>query len=251
MNRLAGKTAFLTASGAGIGAATALAFAREGATLVATDIDAAALDRLAKELATVSTAKHAFLRLDVTDHAALRAAANAHRQCNVLFNCAGFVHEGNLQSTSIEDWRRSFDINITSMFVLTQAFLPHFIANGGASIINISSVASSLKGVANRLAYSTTMAAVLGFTKSVAADYLKDRIRANSICPGTIQSPSLGGRINRAADPVAARAAFIARQPIGRLGTAEEIAAVAVHLAGDESAYTTGTWITADGGLTL
>ncbi|WIY24762.1 SDR family oxidoreductase [Parasedimentitalea psychrophila] len=249
--RLANKTAFITAAGAGIGRATALAYAREGARVIATDINADALDSLRAELADISAAGHEVAVLDVTNHDAVKGCVAAHRDVNVLFNCAGYVHEGTLESTSSQDWDRSFDINVKSMFLLTQAFLPHFIANGGASVICMSSAASSLKGVPNRFAYTVTKAAVLGFIKSVAADYIGDGIRVNGICPGTVDSPSLAGRINQAADPEAAWKAFVARQPIGRVGTAEEIAAIALHLAGDESAYTTGTWVVADGGITL
>ena len=250
MNRLNGKTAFLTAAAAGIGRATALAFAAEGARVIATDRDAKALEILAKDLSAISSG-HKTFALDVLDHAALKAAADSHGDVNVLFNCAGWVHEGTLANTSVADWQKSFDLNVTSMFVLTQAFLPHFLKNGGASVINVASLASSLKGFPNRLAYTMSKAAVIGFSKSIAMDYIKNGIRVNTICPGTVDSPSLHGRAASTGDEAKSMANYIARQPIGRLGRAEEIAAVAVYLAGDESAYTTGTDILVDGGIRL
>jgi NAD(P)-dependent dehydrogenase (short-subunit alcohol dehydrogenase family) len=251
VRRLENKTAFLTAAGAGIGRATALAFAREGARVIATDKDAAALATLTRELGAISGAHHEAFTLDVLDGSALEAAANAHRDVNVLFNCAGWVHQGTLASTAIHDWQRSFDLNVTPMFVLTKAFLPHFIANGGASIINVASLASSLKGIPNRAAYTASKAAVIGLSKSIAMDYIQQGIRVNTICPGTVDSPSLHERAASTGDQKAALAAFVARQPIGRLGTPEEIAAIAVYLAGDESGYTTGTDIIVDGGIRL
>ena len=250
MNRLNGKIAFLTAAAAGIGRATALAFAAEGARVIATDRDAKTLERLAKDLSAISDG-HKTFALDVLDAAALRKAAASHPDVNVLFNCAGWVHEGTLANTSITDWQKSFDMNVTPMFVLTQAFLPHFLRNGGASVINVASLASSLKGFPNRLAYTMSKAAVIGLSKSIAMDYIKNGIRVNTICPGTVDSPSLHDRAASTGDETTAMANYIARQPIGRLGRAEEIAAVAVYLAGDESAYTTGTDILVDGGIRL
>lgn len=250
MHRLDGKVAFLTAAAAGIGRATALAFAGEGARIVATDRDAKALDGLAKELAAISGG-HETLALDVLDNAALQAAADAHGDVNVLFNCAGWVHEGTLANTSVADWQRSFDLNVTPMFVLTQAFLPHFLNSGGASIINVASLASSLKGIPNRLAYTASKAAVIGLSKSIAMDYIRNGIRVNTICPGTVDSPSLHARAASTGDEAKSMQNYIARQPIGRLGRPEEIAAVAVYLASDESGYTTGTDIVVDGGIRL
>jgi NAD(P)-dependent dehydrogenase (short-subunit alcohol dehydrogenase family) len=250
MQRLNGKVAFLTAAGAGIGRATALAFAREGARVIATDSDDALLATLAGDLAAISPG-HQTVVLDVLDNSALRAAARDHSDVNVLFNCAGWVHEGTLANTSIANWQRSFDLNVTSMFVLTQAFLPHFLSNGGASIINVASLASSLKGIPNRLAYMASKAAVIGMSKAIAMDYIKNGIRVNTICPGTVDSPSLHARAASTGDEAMSMQSYIARQPIGRLGRPEEIAAVAVYLAGDESGYTTGTDIIVDGGIRL
>jgi NAD(P)-dependent dehydrogenase (short-subunit alcohol dehydrogenase family) len=252
MGRLEGKTAFLTAAGAGIGGATALAFAREGARVIATDRDRSAIAEIGALFARLHPeAGHETFALDVTDHDALKAAAAKYSDVNVLFNCAGWVHQGTLETTSLTDWQHSFDINITPMFVLTQAFLPHFLANGGASIINVASVASSLKGVPNRLAYMSTKAAVIGFTKSVAFDFMSRGVRANAICPGSVDSPSLHERASATGDHDAAWETFIARQPLGRMARPEEIAHLAVYLASDESAYATGANFIADGGITL
>ncbi|MEY4680609.1 MAG: hypothetical protein RLZZ276_2258 [Pseudomonadota bacterium] len=243
--RLQGKKALITAAAQGIGRASALAFAREGAQVVATDVNEAKLRELA------GTPGIAIRRLDVTDKAAIEACAAEVGAVDVLFNCAGYVAGGTILECDDKSWDFSNDINVRAMFWMTRAFLPAMIANGGGSIVNMSSVASSVKGVINRFVYGTTKAAVIGMTKSVAADFIKQNIRCNAICPGTVQTPSLDDRINSAADPVEARKAFIARQPLGRLGSAEEIAALAVYLASDESAYTTGTINVIDGGLTL
>jgi 2-keto-3-deoxy-L-fuconate dehydrogenase len=243
--RLQGKKALITAAAQGIGRASALAFAREGAQVVATDVNEAKLRELA------GTPGIAIRRLDVTDKAAIEACAAEVGAVDVLFNCAGYVAGGTILECDDKAWDFSNDINVRAMFWMTRAFLPAMIANGGGSIVNMSSVASSVKGVINRFVYGTTKAAVIGMTKSVAADFIKQNIRCNAICPGTVQTPSLDDRINSAADPVEARKAFIARQPLGRLGSAEEIAALAVYLASDESAYTTGTINVIDGGLTL
>jgi NAD(P)-dependent dehydrogenase (short-subunit alcohol dehydrogenase family) len=252
LQRLQGKTAFLTAAAAGIGGATALAFAREGARVIATDRDADATAAMSAELARLyPDAGHEAYALDVTDTEALRAAAARHTDVNVLFNCAGWVHQGTLATTALEDWQRGFDINVTPMFVLTQAFLPAFLARGGATIINIASVASSLKGVPNRLAYMSTKAAVIGFTKSIAYDFMGQGIRANTICPGSVDSPSLHERARSTGDHDAAWESFIARQPLGRMAMPEEIAHLAIYLASDESAYATGANFVADGGITL
>ena len=243
--RLQGKKALITAAAQGIGRASALAFAREGAQVVATDVNEAKLRDLA------GTPGIAIRRLDVTDKAAIEACAAEVGAVDVLFNCAGYVAGGTILECDDKAWDFSNDINVRAMFWMTRAFLPAMIAAGGGSVINMSSVASSVKGVVNRFVYGTTKAAVIGMTKSVAADFIKQNIRCNAICPGTVQTPSLDERINSAADPVEARKAFVARQPLGRLGSAEEIAALALYLASDESAYTTGTINVIDGGLTL
>lgn len=250
MGRLEGKTVFMTAAGAGIGGACALAFAREGARVIATDRDAAAIARKGEELAAIGPGHEAYA-LDVTDHAALRAAPGRHQGVNVLFNGAGWVHQGMLGNTTLEEWQRSFDINVTPMFVLCQAFLPGFVAQGGASIINIASVASSLKAVPNRVSYMSSKAAVIGLTKSIAFDYMKDGIRANSMCPGTVDSPSLHERAHALGEHDEVWKTFIARQPMGRMAQPEEMAHPAVYLASDESAYATGANFIVDGGITM
>ena len=252
MGRLDGKVAFMTAAAAGIGGATALAFAREGARVIATDRDPDAVGRIGALLAqSRPDAGHEAYVLDVTDHAALRAAAARHAGVDVLYNGAGWVHQGTLETTSLADWQRSFDINVTPMFVLTQAFLPQFLARGGASIVNVASVASSLKGVPNRVAYMSSKAAVIGFTKSVAFDFMGKGIRANAICPGSVDSPSLHERARALGEHDEVWKTFIARQPMGRMAQPDEIAHLAVYLASDESAYATGANFIADGGITL
>ena len=243
--RLAGKTALVTAAAQGIGRATALALAAEGAKVLATDIDA---DKLG-ELDTNSSIE--LRRLDVTDGAAVAALAAEVGAVDVLCNVAGFVHHGTVLDCEESDWDFSFDLNAKSMYRTIRAFLPAMLAAGGGSIVNMSSVASSLRGLPNRFVYGASKAAVIGLTKAVAADYIARNIRCNAICPGTVESPSLAARIAAFDDPVAARRAFIARQPLGRLGTPEEIAAMAVYLASDESVYTTGTAMVVDGGVTL
>ncbi|MGD1879897.1 MAG: SDR family oxidoreductase [Kiloniellaceae bacterium] len=242
---LQGKTALVTASAQGIGRATALAFAAEGAEVMATDIN---LDRL-EELS--GTPGISVRRLDVMDPQAVNALAAEMPPLDVLCNVAGYVHNGTILDCPEEDWDFSFDLNVKSMYRMIRAFLPAMLDAGGGSIVNMASVASSLRGLPNRCVYGASKAAVIGLTKSVAADYIQQGIRCNCICPGTIESPSLDDRINAFADPAAARKAFIARQPIGRLGTPEEIAGMAVYLAGDVSAYTTGTAMIVDGGVTL
>lgn len=252
-SRLAGKTAFVTAAGAGIGRATALAFARHGARVVATDLNAALLDTLKAEAAGLALDVR---RLDVTDAAAITATAaavNAAGPVNVLFNGAGFVHAGTVLEATEEEWSFAFDLNVRSQFRTIKAFVPGMLANGGGSIINVASVAGSLKGAPNRFIYGSTKAAVIGLTKAVAADFITKGIRCNAICPGTVESPSLRDRIAAQAKASGqsleqVEAAFIARQPMGRLGRVDEIAALAVYLASDESAFTTGTTQVIDGG---
>ena len=248
MNRLKGKRAFITAAGAGIGKATALAFAAEGAEVIATDLKSELLEDL-KGKATTHV-------LDVRDTAAVNALAAAVGTVDVLYNCAGFVHHGTALTTSDEEWDFSFDINVKSMHRTIRAFLPGMLARGKGSIINVASGASSIRGIPNRYVYGASKAAVIGLTKSVAADYIRQGIRCNAISPGTIQSPSLDGRI---ADQAKAqgkseaeiRQQFIDRQPMARLGNAEEIAWLGVYLASDESSYTTGQVHLADGGFAL
>lgn len=252
MGRLDGKIAFMTAAGAGIGGATALAYAREGARVIATDRDATAIEGIGEELRRVAPdAGHEAYTLDVTDHAGLNAAAARHAGVNVLYNGAGWVHQGTLQTTELADWQRSFDINVTPMFVLTKAFLPAFIARGGATIVNVASVASSLKGVPNRVSYMSTKAAVIGFTKSVAFDFMKQGIRANAVCPGSVDSPSLHERAKELGEHDEIWKTFVARQPLGRMAAPEEIAHLCVYLASDESAYATGANFVVDGGITI
>jgi 2-keto-3-deoxy-L-fuconate dehydrogenase len=242
--RLANKRCLITAAGAGIGRATAIVFARAGAQVLAADIDAAALRSLAQEESNVRT----FIA-DVTDAAQITALAAAEPLADVLFNCAGYVHAGSLLETTPEAWRRSFTLNVDAMFHLCRAVLPGMLARGRGSIINMASVASSIKGVPNRCAYGATKAAVIGLTRSIAADYVARGIRCNAICPGTVRTPSLATRVAAlGGDPDAAWQSFIARQPMGRLGEAEEIAALAVYLASDESAFVTGTTQIIDGG---
>ncbi len=239
MGRLSGKTCLLTAAGQGIGRATAHAFAAEGARVIATDIDAGAL----AELKGVETRQ-----LDVLDAEAISATAAAHPDIDVLFNCAGFVANGTILDCDETEWDFSFDLNVKSAYRMIRAFLPGMLKIGGGSIINVSSAASSVIAAPNRFVYGATKAAVIGLTKSVAADFITQGIRCNAICPGTVESPSLEERLKATGDYEAARKAFIARQPIGRIGKAEEIAALAVYLASDESAYTTGAAHIIDGG---
>jgi 2-keto-3-deoxy-L-fuconate dehydrogenase len=244
--RLAGKKALTTASAQGIGRATALAFAAEGAQVIATDLD------LAKLKALDGTRNITVRALDVTDLTAITRLAVEVGAVDVLFNCAGYVHHGTILDCSEKDWEFSSALNIRSMYRMIRALLPAMVARGkGASIVNIASVASSIKGVPNRFIYGTTKAAVIGLTKSVAADFIKQGIRCNAICPGTVQTPSLDDRIAAQGGTPEARQAFVDRQPLGRLGTPEEIAAAAVYLASDESSFTTGTTLIADGGFSL
>jgi 2-keto-3-deoxy-L-fuconate dehydrogenase len=245
---LADKTAFVTAAGQGIGRATALAFAAAGARVIATDIDATKVQAIASD--SILTA-----RLDVLNADAIAQAARDAGPIEILFNCAGLVHQGTLLDAKQDEWSLAFDLNVRSMFRTMQAFVPAMIARGGGVILNMASVASSLKGVPNRFIYSASKAAVIGMTRSVATDYVTQGIRCNCICPGTVGTPSLDERIaaNAAAAGSidAARAAFVARQPMGRLGTPEEIAALAVYLSGDDAQFITGQAMVIDGGLTL
>ena len=241
--RLAGKKAFITAAAQGIGRATAETFLREGAEVIATDINMGILSELSGNVIT----EH----LDARDSSAIQDSAERHGAVDILFNCAGFVHNGTLLESSEEEWDFAFDLNVKSMYRVTKAFLPAMIENGGGSIINTSSVASAVKGIVSRCVYSATKAAVTGLTKSVAADYVDQGIRCNAIAPGTVDTPSLGDRINAAPDPVQQRKNFIARQPMGRLGTAQEVANLVLFLASDESAFCTGQLYAVDGGVVM
>lgn len=242
---LNGKTVLVTAAAQGIGRATALAFAAAGARVVATDVNEKGLAALA------ATAELAVLPLDVLDGQAVAATVAAIGPVDVLVNCAGYVHSGSVLEVTDEAFDFAVDLNVHSMVRTIKAVLPAMLERGDGSIVNIASVASSMKGIVNRCVYGTTKAAVLGLTKSVAVDYVAKGVRCNAVCPGTVETPSLHDRINAFADPVAARKAFIARQPMGRLGTAEEIASMCLYLASDESVFVTGQAMVIDGGITL
>ncbi|MFN3609258.1 MAG: SDR family oxidoreductase [Hyphomonas sp.] len=244
MGRLAGKKALITAAGAGIGRASAEAFAREGAHVVATDLSAESLTDLNT---TPNIETHV---LDVTDPRAIADLLNAHSDLDILFNVAGWVHHGTIEDCARADWDRSLLINLTSMYETSRAALANMQTHGGGVILNMSSVASSVVGAPNRFAYGATKAGVIGLTKAIAADYAGRYIRCNAICPGTVDTPSLQGRMSAQGDYETARQMFIARQPMGRLGTAAEIAHLAVYLASDEAAFTTGAIHVVDGGWT-
>jgi 2-keto-3-deoxy-L-fuconate dehydrogenase len=242
--RLEGKRCFITAAAQGIGRATALAFARAGAWVVASDIDAQGLEALKSEDPSLQTQI-----VNVTDARALLRGIEAVGPLDVLFNCAGWVHQGSLLECSVEDWRRSFQVNVDSMFLACKAALPSMVANRRGSIINMASVASSVKGVPRRAAYGATKAAVIGMTKAIAADFVGYGIRCNAICPGTIQTPSLAERVAAmGGDRETVWQALTDRQPMGRLGDPVEIAALALYLASDESSFTTGQSHIVDGG---
>ena len=243
--RLEGKRILITAAAQGIGRAMAIAMAREGAQVLATDVNATLLVDLEAEEGLTTD------RLNVTDGSEIASLAREQGAFDVLVNVAGFVHHGSILECDEKAYDFSMNLNVRSMYRMIQAFLPAMLDHGGGSIVNVASVASSIKGLPNRFIYGTSKAAVIGLTKSVAADYVRRSVRCNAIAPGTIQSPSLDERIAAFDDPEEARRDFIARQPMGRLGTPEEIAAIAVYLAGDESAYTTGQVFVVDGGITI
>jgi 2-keto-3-deoxy-L-fuconate dehydrogenase len=244
--RLAGKTAVVTAAGQGIGRATAIAFAQEGATVWATDVNQGALQTIAKEHPSLMCRQ-----LDVRKPAEIEKFAEQVPAPDVLFNCAGFVHHGTILDCTEEDWEFSFDLNVRSMYRTCRAFLPGMLKARRGSIVNMSSIASSIRGVPNRFVYTSSKAAVVGLTKAIAVDFVQQGIRCNAICPGTIQSPSLDERIAAQGDVEKVRKEFIARQPMGRLGRPEEIAALAVYLASDESSFTTGQTHVIDGGWNI
>ena len=244
--RLEGKKIIVTAAGQGIGKATAIAFHNEGANVTATDLNEKTLADLNKEYPDIKVQK-----LDSTDNSAILEFTKTLDTVDVLFNAVGFVHHGTILDCEEKDWDFSFDVNIKAMYFMCKAILPLMIKQNGGSIINISSIASSLKGLPNRFVYGASKAAIIGLTKSIASDFVKQNIRCNSIAPGTVFSPSWQDRGNQSPDPVQAKKDFIARQPMGRLGTAEEIASMAIYLAGDESTFTTGNTFSVDGGMTI
>ena len=245
-NRLRGKRALVTAAAQGMGRAAVQAFVREGASVTATDINADLLRELEGQpgIAAVS-------RLDVTDGEAVRAFVERTGAVDILFNCAGWVHQGSILECSEADWDRSFNLNVRSMFLMVKAMLPRMAASGGGVILNMASVLGADKAAPNRLAYASSKAAVAGFTRALAIDHVKQNIRVNCVCPGTVDTPSLGDRIKAFADPDQARKDFIARQPMGRLATAEEIAETFVYLVSDESSFMTGQAVYVDGGMSL
>jgi 2-keto-3-deoxy-L-fuconate dehydrogenase len=243
--RLAGKTAFITAAGQGIGRGAALAFAAEGAKVWATDINAATLKTLDGTSGITTRV------LDVTDAAAVARATGEAGTPDILLNAAGFVHHGTILDCADKDWDFSANLNLRSMYLTIRAVLPGMLERKRGSIINVASVAGSIKGIANRFVYGTTKAGVIGLTKSIAADFVKQGIRCNAVCPGTVDTPSLQGRINAFADPVQAKKDFIARQPMGRLGTVDDITPLLVYLASDESLFATGQAFIVDGGIMI
>jgi NAD(P)-dependent dehydrogenase (short-subunit alcohol dehydrogenase family) len=246
MDRLEGKEVIITAAGQGIGKATAITFHNEGANVTATDINEKTLSDLNKEYPKIKVNK-----LDSTKNDDVKSFINSFTNIDVLFNAVGFVHHGTILECNEKDWDFSFDTNIKSMYFMCKAALPTMIKNNGGSIINVASVASSIKGLPNRFVYGASKAAIIGLTKSIASDFVKQKIRCNAIAPGTVFTPSWEDRVKQSPDPVKAKKDFIARQPMGRLGTAQEIADFAIYLASDESTFTTGNTFSVDGGMTI
>ena len=245
-NRLEGKNAIVTAAGQGIGKATAITFHNEGAKVTATDINNETLANLNKEYPDIKVKN-----LDSTDNAAIKNFINEINEIDILFNAVGFVHHGTILDCEEKDWDLSFNTNIKSMYFMCKAVLPKMLEKDGGSIINVASVASSIKGLPNRFVYGASKAAIIGLTKSIASDFVKQKIRCNAIAPGTVFTPSWEDRVKQSPDPVKAKKDFIARQPMGRLGTAQEIADFAIYLASDESTFTTGNTFSVDGGMTI
>ena len=246
MGRLEGKEVIITAAGQGIGKATAITFHNEGANVTATDINEKTLSDLNKEYPKIKVNK-----LDSTKNDDVKSFINSFTNIDVLFNAVGFVHHGTILECDENDWDFSFDVNIKSMYFMCKAALPTMIKNNGGSIINVASVASSIKGLPNRFVYGASKAAIIGLTKSIASDFVKQKIRCNAIAPGTVFTPSWEDRVKQSPDPVKAKKDFIARQPMERLGTAQEIADFAIYLASDESTFTTGNTFSVDGGMTI
>ena len=246
MDRLLGKKVLITAAGQGMGRAAALAMAAEGAQVFATDVNVNSLETLAKENNAIET-----FQLDVMDPLAIAKAPERTGILTTLFNCAGFVHNGTIMDMSEDDWDFSFSLNVRSQFRLIQAYLPGMLEQQDGSIINMASVASSIKGAPSRCLYGSTKAAILGLTRAVAADYVSQGIRCNALCPGTIMTPSLDDRMRATGNYEDAKIQFLARQPIGRFATANEVAGILIHLASDESKFTTGTFQIVDGGWSL
>ena len=244
--RLQGKSAIVTAAGQGIGKATAITFHNEGAKVIATDINNKTLVDLNKEYPDIKVKN-----LDSTDNAALINFVNETPEIDILFNAVGFVHHGTILDCEEKDWDFSFNTNIKSMYFMCKAVLPKMLKKNGGSIINVASVASSIKGLPNRFVYGASKAAIIGLTKSIASDFVKQNIRCNAIAPGTVFTPSWEDRVKQSPDPVKAKKDFIARQPMERLGTAQEIADFAIYLASDESTFTTGNTFSVDGGMTI
>ena len=249
--RLEGKKVFVTAAAQGMGRAAVMAMAREGAHIIATDIREDLLQTLHAEVLAEGGIAPDVRKLDVTAPGAIESMMESVGALDVLFNCAGYVHQGTILQASDDDWDRSFAINVRSMVRTIRLALPAMIAHGGGSIINMASVCSSIKGLPNRAVYGTTKAAVLGLTKSIAADFVGQRVRCNAICPGTVETPSLRDRMAQLGDVDEARRMFTARQPMGRLANADEIVPIIVYLASDESSFATGQWFNIDGGITI
>ena len=244
--RLENKNIIITAAGQGIGRATAIAFHNEGANVIATDINEATLEILNKEYPNIKVKK-----LDSTDKDVVEKFSESLDKVDILFNAVGFVHHGTILDCDEKDWDFSFNVNIKSMYFMTKSILPKMIKKNKGNVINVSSIASSLKGLPNRFVYGTTKAAIIGFTKSIASDFLKNNIRCNAIAPGTVHTPSWEERVQAADNPDQAKKDFIARQPMGRLGTPEEIATLAIYLASDESDFITGIIHSIDGGMSI